>query len=29
VTFSFMPWNGGANAAETIIDRVKKKNKKD
>ncbi|CEG76507.1 Putative CAMK/CAMKL/BRSK protein kinase [Rhizopus microsporus] len=21
VTFSFMPWNGGANAAETIIDR--------
>lgn len=23
VQFTFMPWNGGANAAETIIDRVK------
>lgn len=22
VQFTFMPWNGGANAAETIIDRV-------
>jgi hypothetical protein len=22
VIFTFMPWNGGANAAETIIDRV-------
>jgi hypothetical protein len=26
VPFSFLPWNGGANAAETIIDRVKKQN---
>lgn len=24
VQFSFVPWNGGANAAETIIDRVRK-----
>lgn len=22
VTFTFIPWNGGAHAAETIIDRV-------
>ena len=22
VTFTFMPWNGGVHAAETIIDRV-------
>jgi hypothetical protein len=22
IKFTFMPWNGGANAAETIIDRV-------
>lgn len=25
VQFTFMPWNGGANAADTIIDRVSKK----
>lgn len=25
VQFSFIPWNGGANAAETIIDRVRKR----
>lgn len=28
VIFSFVPWNGGANAAETIIDRVKKEKKR-
>jgi hypothetical protein len=27
VTFSFMPWNGGTNAAETIIDRVSVENR--
>ena len=29
VQFTFMPWNGGANAAETIIDRVRRSRKRD
>lgn len=28
IPFNFVPWNGGANASETIIDRVKKEKRK-